>query len=68
MKHSNFKKNVLKLSIFQSKIVLRNVGNFEVHVLIKKMSADDIFLAVASPIADRRKIVENCLTIRTKYR
>ena len=33
------------------------------------MSADDIFLAEASPIADR-KIVENYLmcTIRTKYR
>jgi hypothetical protein len=47
-KHSNFKKNALRLSIF----VLRNVGNFEVH-----MSAeDDIFFAEASPIADRRKL------------
>jgi hypothetical protein len=38
-------------------IVLRNVGNFEVHILIKKdMSAeDDIILEEASPIADRRK-------------
>jgi hypothetical protein len=37
---------------------LRNVGNFEVHIIIikKDMSAeDDIILEEASPIADRRK-------------
>jgi hypothetical protein len=31
----NFKKNALKLSIFHAKkVVLRNVGNFEVHTCI----------------------------------
>jgi hypothetical protein len=42
-----------KSSIFDAKkVVLRNVGNFEVN-----MSAeDDIFFAGASPIADRRKL------------
>ena len=38
--------------LMKKKVVLRNVGNFEVH-----MSAeDDIFFAEASPIADRRKL------------
>jgi hypothetical protein len=38
----------------QKKVVLRNVGKF--IYINKNMSAeDDIFLAEASPIADRRK-------------
>jgi hypothetical protein len=56
MKTLKFQEKRAKIvNISGKKIVLRNVGNFEVHMLLKKhMSADDIFLAEASAIADRR--------------
>jgi hypothetical protein len=57
MKTLKFQEKRAKIvNISGKKIVLRNVGNFEVHMLLKKhMSADNIFLAEASAIADRRK-------------
>ena len=68
---SKFKKNMLKLSIFQAKncflrqkIVLRNVGNYEVCILIKNICQQMTY----SWRAHRQKqTVENSLKLPYVY-